>query len=412
MQTAAVPDRCPGVLHLHHAQDGWLARVRLPGGRIGRDGLHAVAGLGGAAIDCSSRASLQLRGLSPDHGDVYASVLAAAGLLPSASHERVRNIIQSPVAGRDPASLVRTDPVVTALDAAVCAEPGLARLSGRFLFAIDDGSATLDSSRADLSLTAVPSGERLRLVVGTLITDLTAAPPDAAALVIAAAAAFVTGRPDTTGVRSLSDRGRSLVAALGATVIGRSSARPPQLSPGARRQRDDRVAVTATVPLGRLTAQAARGLGSLADEHGTDVRFSTARTATLVDLEPAAVPAVIDALDALGLVPRPSGWHQLSACAGTGACAKALFDVRAGARAWGARRPPSAPREHWSGCPRRCGHPLGEAVSVTAHGPGELRVSGPGPPGRAWPALSTESIEQVRDVVATAGLDPVRVIGA
>jgi precorrin-3B synthase len=407
--TVAVPDRCPGVLRLHQAADGWLARVRLPGGRIDPAALRTLAGLTDAAIECSARASLQLRGLSPDQGDVYASILTAAGLLPSRSHERVRNIIQSPVAGRDRGSRVATDPVVAALDAELCAQPALAQLSGRFLFAVDDGSATLDSSRADLILTPTPSGERLRLSIGTLITDLTAEPADAAALIVAAACAFVAEWPGATGVRSLPDGGRSLVASLDAAVIGRSAAAAALLSAGARRQRDGRMAVTASLPLGRLTADATSGLAALADECGTDIRFSTDRTATLVDLDPTAAGAVIGALESLGLVARPSGWLGLTACAGTGACAKALVDVRAGARARAARRAPGAVREHWSACSRRCGHPVGETISVTAQGPGELVVCIRPPSAPAHPDRSTESIEDVRAAVTTAGLDAVRV---
>jgi sulfite reductase beta subunit-like hemoprotein len=162
-------------------------------------------------------------------------------------------------------------------------------------------------------------------------------------------------------------------------------------------QRDRRCALTATVPLARLGPDGVRGLATLAREHATDVRLSTDRTVTLVDIEFAAATAVRDELDRLGLVTHESGWQGLTACAGRGACANALVDVRAGARARAAQRRLEDPREHWSACARRCGHPAGDAVSVTARAEGELFVSG-----------AESMLAPVR--AAVAGLDGVRVV--
>ncbi|MBV9818871.1 MAG: hypothetical protein JOZ07_11035 [Solirubrobacterales bacterium] len=300
-------DRCPGVLRLHEAADGWLARVRLPGGRLAAEALRAIADVaqrGNGIIELTSRASLQIRGLVAGDGVACAEILGEAGLLPSPSHDRVRNILASPVAGRHPQSAADVDDAVRELDAAVCADDALARLSGRFLFAVLDGSPTLDARRADAVV----------------------APRQNRAAAIHAAQA------------------------------------PTTLTPGVLRQRDGLVAVTAAVPLARLHPSTARILAGLAARHGTDVRIAPERTVTLVDIAPTEADGVVLELSSRGLVTRPSGWDGLTACAGRGACAKAESDVRALAVAAAARRAPGDPPEHWAACPRGCGRPPGVAL--------------------------------------------------
>ena len=72
-----------------------------------------------------------------------------AGLLPSATHERVRNIVASPLSGRVGG---RGDVRgwTTELDTAIQAEPELAALPGRFWFGIDDGRGDVSGLGADV----------------------------------------------------------------------------------------------------------------------------------------------------------------------------------------------------------------------------------------------------------------------
>jgi sulfite reductase beta subunit-like hemoprotein len=320
LHTAVVPDRCPGVLRLHEAADGWLARVRVPGGRIAPEGLEAIAAValrGNGIIELTSRASVQVRGLDAGDGDACAGHLAPAGLLPAPSHERARNILASPVAGRHPASTVDADAVVRSLDAAICADPELAQLSGRFLFAVLDGSPTLDVRRAGA---IVRPGDRI---------------DDA----VAAARRTLGAGTTPTSERAVAASGRS------------------ELTPGALIQRDGRSAITATVPLARLDPAAATALASIARRNRTDVRIAAERTVTLVDIDPAQTAAVTSELVALGLVAERSGWDGLTACAGLGACRKAELDVRALAAMRSRRRSPADPPEHWAACSRGCGRP-------------------------------------------------------
>ena len=388
-------DACPGVLRLHEAADGHLARVRLPGGRIFAPGLHALAraaSLGNGIVELTSRAGLQVRGLPPDAAGAVAGILAAGGLLPSPDHDRVRNIAAPPMGGRGLGAVAKTDALVDAIDRALCAAPDLVALPGRFLFAVDDGTRVLDPLLADLELAAEGGGFRLWLA-GTA-TSLVVGEDEAVEVAIAAARAFArvaaAEAPGAWRVRDLPEGGRRLARELGLEPAGPAhpaAAADPAAAAraaasrhhalGVLAQRDGRVAVSALPPLGRLDPEQLGALAGLLAPGGA-ARLSPWRTLTFVDVEEADARGVLRALRQLGLVvSEGSGWAGLSACSGLGACARARADVRAAAALRAEERDDASPREHWSGCERRCGEPRDAGVTVVATADG-LVVNGSG----------------------------------
>lgn len=381
-------DRCPGSLLLHEAQDGWLARVRVPGGRLGAEQLEALAraaALGNGLVDLTARANLQVRGLPEDAAAELAALLERAGLLPSAAHDRARNVIASPLAGRHPQALAATDPVVAAIDRGLCADPALAQLPGRFLFAVDDGTGLALDHLADVTLVARDAGT-YALALGGQATAVPVAAGDAAATAIAAAAAFLAQRAEAgehawriaelaEGPAAVARRlgtaieGSAAVARRPGTAIEGPLARPgvAPLAPGRLEQRDGRLAFTALVPLGRLDGNGLAELAALAGEHGGELRLAASRTVTLVDVEPLAAAGVERRLASMGLILESgSGWVGLTACAGLGRCPKARLDVRAAAAARAAVRHAGAGAEHWAACERRCGERAGQPIAVAA----------------------------------------------
>ncbi|MFD0902886.1 precorrin-3B synthase [Actinomadura sediminis] len=401
------PDRCPGALRVHAAADGGLARVRLPGGLLTRTQATALAdaaALGDGFLELTSRANVQIRGLAEGAEAELSDRLRAAGLLPSTTHERVRNIAASVLSGRDGAGRLDVRPLVPALDAALCADPALAALSGRFLFALDDGRGDVIAMRPDIGLYALAPDE-LALVLAGTDSGLRARPEDAVALAADAARAFLDVRTTEWRIselpggpsRGAAPRTASQHAAPGASrPSGRFGALVDALAHGRRRagpvavpavpnrtplgeipQRDGRRAFSALVPLGRLDPAPLRD--------AEEIIVTPWRGVVIPDLtDMPHFPGLVTAAD----------WAGVTACAGRPGCAKSLTDVRADAaaavRAARPHEPAGGPPVHWSGCERRCGHPPDRHVAVVAT-PGGYEVR-----------LGDEVRARPRDPAATA----------
>jgi sulfite reductase beta subunit-like hemoprotein len=159
----------------------------------------------------------------------------------------------------------------------------------------------------------------------------------------------------------------AVAARLGGELAPGGPARAGTLDPGPLEQRDGLVALTALPPLGRLDAGELAALAELTGAHSGELRLAPRRTLTLTDLAPHDLPALRARLSELGLVTEPgSGWVGLSACAGLGACTKALVDVRALAAGRAAQRSAGDPTEHWAACERRCGEPASVGLAAFA----------------------------------------------
>lgn len=368
-------DACPGALQTHAAADGALARIRVPGGAVTAGQLRVLAGtareLGDGAMELTSRGNLQLRGLRTGSEAELGDRLAAAGLLPSATHERVRNVLASTLSGRAAGGLLDVRPWIGELDAGLCADASLADLPGRFLATLDDGRGDVAGLGGDVGLLAVGPAT-VALTLGGADSGLRATPDGAVPLALAATRAFLAeraaqggsawrlaeldGGPARVAARLDGDRG-SPVDVPNAPLTGPAGVFP---------QTDGRTSLVAVVPLGRLSAAQADLLAATTAE----LQVTPWRSIALPDL-PDASP--VPTLTGAGLVlDVTSPWLQVTACAGRPGCAKSLADVRADAATAVATAalPKGGARQHWAGCERRCGRPQADVVDVVATGTG------------------------------------------
>ncbi|MDL9946162.1 precorrin-3B synthase [Gordonia sp. ABSL11-1] len=384
-------DRCPGVFSTHEAADGAVARVRLPGGRIGPDQLtllaQAAAAHGDGFLELTARANLQLRGIGDV--DAVAEAVIEAGLAPSSTHDKVRNIEVSPLTGRI-GGIADVAPVAEALDSRLRTEGWSAELSGRFLFGVDDGRGDIRRHRPDVCA-LVRSVDGPDIVADILVDDEPVGSARGVEMIVDAlldvAHMLVESAPGTWRIGDLTPDERSAVeermgTRLPPAVRGPGDAAPDDAAPdgapavgepivGWFDQDDGRVLLGAVVELGRIPARLAEFIAAVE----APVIITPDREILICDLGEGVAETVVRVLAPMGLIfDATSPWARVSCCVGAPGCANATAPVREDLLAHVRDGEAIGDREHWVGCPRGCGSPAVPHERVVADPDGGYRT--------------------------------------
>ncbi len=357
---AATRGWCPGVLDPMETGDGWLLRMRLPGGAIAEQQIRVVAAVadefGSGLIDITSRGNLQIRGVAADHIERAGDALVEAGLaLPDAAADARRAIVASPLAGHDATAVRDSSPVVAELLSETYADA----VPSKFGVVVDDGGQwNLSGIDADIRVLAVADGWAVGLRGTADLVGWTMNPVD----VLVSGTTLCGARGQRMDVIAAEFGTAALLAMIG------SERRPPAEMYTARVGRllgvivhpdADRCNVLAAPFLGRVDVAKMAALADLADVHGADLRFTTDHSVAICGVVRADAADVLARLAELNFaVSATDPRAVLSACVGSRGCSAAHADTWAVAEQM-AHATPSPLRMHLSACAKRCGAPAG-----------------------------------------------------
>ena len=358
---------CPGALTPMATGDGLLVRVRPRAGRYTLPQVQAIAycanALGNGEIDLTNRANLQLRGLSVAKLASAIEELAAAGLIDgNPEFEAIRNVIVSPLAGL--ALDERPYELAVALEAALEADPGLAKLPGKFGFAIDSVTAPLPLGvRADVRLTIDNGGVKIRIAgSGSLVAAVDQRAAIAAALALTWA--FLGFRARDSNIARM----RDAVAASSATAVyelaglepvialqGAVDSAPPV---GLLGPSQAPLAIGIGLPYGRISGAVLAGIAALAARAGvSSIRPSHQRALVFANVGTSYGELMAAAAEAGLIVSASDPRLTMDVCPGAPACARGSTPTRADANIILAALEPSPnyrPSIHVSGCVKGC----------------------------------------------------------
>jgi precorrin-3B synthase len=378
--------------------DGLLVRVRVSAGRLPLDSAEALAAAardcGNGTIEISSRANLQLRGVSAPSLEALQLRLATLKLIDADPEtERVRNIVASPLSDIDPTAALDVGPVVKALEQRIAIDEDLRALPAKFGFLIDAGGRLpLGDIEADVRFEAfiAEGGARfaVQLAAGLGAPCATVAPdevPDAAARLARAFAALAGGGGDAPR------RMRTLVRRDGAAAIFAVAGLAAETLSIERRRSSPRdsvgligfgeqICVGAAPPFGRMDAHAFAALARAARRNGAaGFRLTPWRTIIAVGLNTLSAARLIEEFSAIDfIVARDDPRLSVVACPGAPSCAHAERDTRADASLLASSL--AGPRNiilHVSGCAKGCARASATPLTLVAHADGyDLVVKG------------------------------------
>ena len=329
-----------------------MVRIRIPGGQTTGTAFGVLSRIaqdfGSGDLQLTSRASVQLRGLSDPVPASLIDSVRQAGFLPSNTHERVRNILASPLTGIS-GGAVDIRPLVRALDAGLCADSGLAGLPSRFLFVLDDGRYDVSAAAFDLGYRAVDHDHGWVLIGGADL-GIPVSAADAVDTLLELARQFLAASQrsgDVWHVRDLLDWARRLPGICTLQLPQSTTVTPLGAVAGA---------ASVQVPLALLTPAQAAVVEACA---AGNVVITPSRGLVI-----SGAARHLPSLVAAGLIDDPtSPWSVISACVGAPSCRNALINTRSYATAVAQSGKPVR-RTHISGCERRCGAPTDDHIDL------------------------------------------------
>jgi precorrin-3B synthase len=339
---------------------------------------------GDGTVEITSRANIQLRAIRNQDFSHIVEGISSAGLLPSPQHDRVRNIVTSPIAGLDREEVMDPRPLIHELDRQLRAEPIFANLHPKFSFAIHGGPSRFSRDLDDISLEAVElnSAPQFHLSIGGVSSGFVVKHSDAVDCMLEvtkmcidlAHACSVPVR--AKAVAKIPDALNRMVDALSHLLTRSPVATPSHTVSEALlgvypTTQDGRVSIIPSVPLGRLNAKQACYLADVSNEWEGDLRLAPWRGIVLGSIPKSAADNIVGHLGAVGLpCEGKDGFQGIAACAGITGCDASLADVRSDAASLAQRLSGHAVPPGWtvnlSGCDKQCARRNGATAELVA----------------------------------------------
>lgn len=367
----AIKGWCPTLLSPMQSGDGWLARVKPTAATLTVDEARLIAAAarrhGNGHVDLTSRANLQVRGLSPRSCELLAEAVIGAGLASAnASVEAIRNVMASPLGPDDSTACFDSHAAAREIEAMLGAEPALAALPDKFAILVDAGGIVpLAQATADIMVRRHQNMLAVQFDGGTL-----AAPCSSARLAETVKALALASLHLAWERREPPRRIRALIAAIGEKAIFDSaglmpaaiSAAPPTAAPPAvgfiPYATGSEGAFGAGLPFGRIDADALAELAGLSERFGDgSLRTTPWRALLLVGVTAAGAHALAAAVTELGLIANSDDPRlRIFACVGKPSCMSASVDARGDATRIAAVIENGGESIHVSGCIKACAH--------------------------------------------------------
>lgn len=398
-----------GLFYLAPTHDGYMARLRIPGGFLQAFQMRELARIAQELttgyVQVTTRANIQMRIIEPRQTPEFLRRIQAIGLhTRGAGADNVRNITASPTAGFDPLAWFDVRPLVHDLSMLILNTPAFYDLPRKFNIALDGGGAVgvvedtndigIRVARLNEALEGLEPGVYFRFALGgatghkAFASDLgiLVRPDEVITLTAAILRVYLAhgnrGNRKRARLKHLLEE-FPLEEFLQAVEedLGRSLPRVPVEAtqwPEAPQERgdlgvhrqagDDLNYVGVAVPVGQLTPRQMERLADLADHYGSgEMRLTVWQNLLIPGVPTAYVETVKKALTKAGLdwkaSPARSG---LVACTGNAYCKYASANTKKHALELADHIDKHVPLEdpvnvHVTGCPHSCAqHYIGD----------------------------------------------------